>query len=490
MAWTPKEPRHDHRAIAPDPERPGVVPTPVPLPGPPGGHGGRVPGDPGLGPGAEGGRLPGVPLRRLPAGDLGDLPDPPELRGVHPRRPDLRRDHRVHGLADRDGPRGGAALRLARPRVRQAHLRGLLDDGPARGASPLPLDHALSPVLGLHERDLRADHVAVRRPLLPRDLHRVPLVLRLELALGAAEGAPRRDRRALEPPRHRDPVRVELLGHVHDLARRRQRRRPVHGNPLAGRQQLHVDAGQHPPADRQRHLRRHDRRRLRGLPVPRRQDRRGPSPLRLDGVHRELRGALGADGPAVRRVLARVRDLRIQPDHGHHDDGRLHVVALDRPGHSHRGAVPGLELLPLAGDGAHPRRRALPALDQVPPPRDRARIHGLGHAAEPDRLPRRGPRDGRLGPPLPPVLRRHVGEEHRREPDDPDDVPLVSPLPTGQQAAHGVLGPDGDGPPVAHLRPRRRGGRRARGRGLLRRGHRPHPALLPPPGRARSSCAS
>ena len=87
--------------------------------------------------------------------------------------------------------------------------------------------------------------------------------------------------------------------------------------------------------------------------------------------------------------------------------------------------------------------------------RDRARIHGLGDSAEPHRLARRGPRDGRLGPPVPPVLRRHVGEEHRREPDDPDDVPLVSPLPAGQQAAHGVLGPDRDGPPVAHLRPRR-----------------------------------
>ena len=210
-------PPSDRRLI---PSEPGVVPTPAPLPGPPGGHGGRAPGDPGLGPGAEGGRLPGVPLRRLPAGDLGDLPDPPELRGVHPRRPDLRRDHRVHGLADRDGPRGGAALRLAVPRVRQAHLRGLLDDGLARGAPPLPPDHALSPVLGLHERDLRADDVALRRPLLPRDLHRVPLVLRLELALGAAEGASRRDRRALEPPRHGDPVRVELLGHVHDLAGR------------------------------------------------------------------------------------------------------------------------------------------------------------------------------------------------------------------------------------------------------------------------------
>ena len=70
-------------------------------------------------------------------------------------------------------------------------------------------------------------------------------------------------------------------------------------------EQLHLDADQHPPAHRQRRLRRHDRRRLRGLPLPRRQDRRGARPLRLDGLHRELRGALGADRPAVRRLLAR-----------------------------------------------------------------------------------------------------------------------------------------------------------------------------------------
>ena len=37
--------------------------------------------------------------------------------------------------------------------------------------------------------DLRSHDVAVRRSLLPRDLHRVPLVLRLGLALGAAQGA-------------------------------------------------------------------------------------------------------------------------------------------------------------------------------------------------------------------------------------------------------------------------------------------------------------
>ena len=45
-------------------------------------------------------------------------------------------------------------------------------------------------------------------------------------------------------------------------------------------------------------------------------------------------------------------------------------------------------------------------------------------------------RHGRLGPPVPPVLRGHDGEEHRREPHDPDDLLLVPPLPPGESRAH------------------------------------------------------
>ena len=69
---------------------------------------------------------------------------------------------------------------------------------------------------------------------------------------------------------------------------------------------------------------------------------------------------VGLHRAAVRGLLARPRDLRVQPDHGHHDDGRLHVVALDHPGHPDRRALHRLELLPLARDGAHPGLRALP----------------------------------------------------------------------------------------------------------------------------------
>ena len=53
--------------------------------------------------------------------------------------------------------------------------------------------------------------------------------------------------------------------------------------------QLHVDADQHPPPHRQRRLRRLGRRRLRRLQVPAARDRRGARPLRLDGLHRQLR---------------------------------------------------------------------------------------------------------------------------------------------------------------------------------------------------------
>ena len=80
-----------------------------------------------------------------------------------------------------------------------------------------------------------------------------------------AQVDPRRPGRAVEPVRHRHPVRRQLLGHVHDLAGRHRRVGRAEGRRVGGHQQLHVDADQHPPADRQRRVRRHDR----AAPTPR-----------------------------------------------------------------------------------------------------------------------------------------------------------------------------------------------------------------------------
>ena len=51
------------------------------------------------------------------------------------------------------------------------------------------------------------------------------------------------------------------------------------GRGVGGHQQLHVDAHQHPSADRQRRVRRHDRRRVCRISIPRGQDGRGTRPL-------------------------------------------------------------------------------------------------------------------------------------------------------------------------------------------------------------------
>ena len=60
----------------------------------------------------------------------------------------------------------------------------------------------------------------------------------------------------LEPLRHRHPVRGQLVGHVHDLAGRHHGIGRAAGERMGGHHQLHVDAHQHPPRDRQRRLRR------------------------------------------------------------------------------------------------------------------------------------------------------------------------------------------------------------------------------------------
>ena len=73
----------------------------------------------------------------------------------------------------------------------------------------------------------------------------------------------------------------------------------------------------------------------------------------------------------------------LQPDDGHHDDGRLHVLAVDHPGHPHRRALPRLELLPVARHGAHPGLRAVPQVRAADAVHPHHRLHGVGHAAQP-----------------------------------------------------------------------------------------------------------
>ena len=65
------------------------------------------------------------------------------------------------------------------------------------------------------------------------------------------------------------------------------------------------------------------------------------------------------------------------------------------------------------------------------------------------------PGHGRRASPDPGRPWRHVGQEHRRQPDDPDHVPLLPPLPARQQAVDQALGRAGHGRPVADLRDRR-----------------------------------
>src|SRR5437879_3272700 len=232
-------------------------------------HGERAAsGSPG---GRQGARLPRLPLDRLPARRLGGRAAPPELRGVHPGRSDLRGHHRDHRLAHPSG-----TVRLALPRVREAHLRRLLHDRPPGRVPPVPVRRLLPEVLGIHDVDLLPDVLDLRAPLLRRDVHDLPLVLRLGVAQRTAEVRPRQPGRPLEPVRHGDPPHREFLGHLHDVARRRHRDGRAQGVGLGGDQQLHVDADQHPPVDRQHRLRWHDRRGVRRVPLPHPDARRGP----------------------------------------------------------------------------------------------------------------------------------------------------------------------------------------------------------------------
>ena len=91
----------------------------------------------------------------------------------------------------------------------------------------------------------------------------------------------------------------------------------------------------------------------------------------------------------------------------------------------------GRELLPVAGDGPGRRLRAVPGLHQVPAHPDRGLLRGLGHPALDHRHRLRDPRHGRGLPPAARLPRRHVGEEHRGQPPDPDhlrELPALPPL--------------------------------------------------------------
>ncbi|NIP66377.1 MAG: hypothetical protein GTN96_18610, partial [Gammaproteobacteria bacterium] len=132
---------------------------------------------------------------------------------------------------------------------------------------------------------------------------------------------------------------------------------------------------------RQRRLRRVDRRRLRRVQVPHGPKRRGARALRLDGLHRQLRGDQRVPAAAVRRLLAGQRDLRLLADAGPADDGRRLLLAVHHPGGADRQPVPGRQLLPVAGHGPHRGRGALPEVHQVPVDRHRAVLRDLGHAA-------------------------------------------------------------------------------------------------------------
>src|SRR5207245_2848497 len=173
---------------------------------------------------------------------------------------------------------------------------------------------------------------------------------------------------------------------------------------------------------------------VRELSLPRRHERRGARPLRLDGVRRELHRDVGPHRAAVRGLLAGTRDLPVRPVHGHHHDGRLHELAVGDPGVPHRGAVPDGELLPVDRHGPHPRGGAVPAVHQVAARHSRPGRDRVGHAAHHDRRLEGAGGDGRLAPPSARRARRHERQAHRREPDDPHDVPVGSPVPPRQPA--------------------------------------------------------
>ena len=113
------------------------------------------------------------------------------------------------------------------------------------------------------------------------------------------------------------------------------------------------------------------------------------------------------------------RDLRLQPADGRVDDGRILRPAVDSASHPDRFAVSGDQPLPVAGHGPHPGRRALSQVPGAGDVRAGDGSRGMGHAPHHHRDLRRdegpwaAPHHPKLG-----VPGRHVGQEHRRQPDD------------------------------------------------------------------------
>src|SRR5204863_5086462 len=123
--------------------------------------------------------------------------------------------------------------------------------------------------------------------------------------------------------------------------------------------------------------------------------------------------------------------------------------------------------LPVDRDGPHPRRGAVPAVHQVPARHPRARRHRLGHAAYDDRRRARAVGDGRFAPPAARRAGRDERQEHRRESDDPHDLPVVPHVPPRQHAAGGAVGEDGDVDSGGDVRRRGAGGTVLRYRGYF-----------------------
>ena len=115
-----------------------------------------------------------VPRRRKPRGHLGGRAAAPAVRGVRPRRPDLRVHHRGDRLQDRRH-----AIRPARARVHEAALRLLLAHRDLRRVPDVHAHHPVSEVHELPDERVLSDLPPVRPALLRGSLLPLHLLLRL-----------------------------------------------------------------------------------------------------------------------------------------------------------------------------------------------------------------------------------------------------------------------------------------------------------------------
>ena len=157
---------------------------------------------------------------------------------------------------------GRRAVRLALARVRQAHLRGLLDHGAAGRAPPVPVRRLLPEVLDVHDVDLLPDLLDLRRccssprpsPSTSGTTAGTGSAARASGSTSASASSSNLFGTAILFVANSwvtfmiSPAGIDESG-------------ALKGSRVGGDQQLHVDAHQHPPADRQHRVRRHDRRR-------------------------------------------------------------------------------------------------------------------------------------------------------------------------------------------------------------------------------------